>query len=73
MSAGRPSIDEFVPGGILTSDRPHRWVMGDVCSRCGAEIGDDEVPLEVYSPDTVTMWVFCDGCIGAGVPESAKH
>ena len=47
--------------------------MGERCSRCGEEIGDDDVPLEVYSADTVTMWLFCDGCIAAGVPEAAKH
>ena len=69
----RPSIEDLVPGGILESDTQHRWVMGGVCSRCGGEIGDDDVPLEVYSADTVTMWLYCDACIAAGVPDQAKH
>ena len=70
--AKRP-IEDFVPGGILSSDTPHRWTMGHTCSRCSAEIPEDDVPLEVYSPDSITMWLYCDGCIAAGVPEEAKH
>ena len=73
MNVRQYSVADFVPGGILPSDHAHRVTSDGTCSRCRREIGECEVPLMLWTRDGEIMWIFCDGCIAAGVPKEKLH
>lgn len=58
-------IDQIVPGGILPDDRWHILVSDDTCSRCRKPIGEDEVPLLIWSGCGNNMLSYCERCTGA--------
>jgi hypothetical protein len=39
------------------------WVSEEICSRCGAEFREDEIPLRLWpQEDTNFMYSYCEKC-----------
>lgn len=58
-----PDIAEFVPGGILHTDRWHRETNDGTCSRCSALLSRYEVPLLLSSTHGNDMLIYCERCL----------
>lgn len=54
--------DALVPGGILETDKCHVMTDDGTCSRCGKEIGEDEMPVRFWDASGHLMWTYCEDC-----------
>lgn len=52
----------LVPGGIQTTDHVHIDTNDGTCSRCRKAIGEDEVPLMLWSRGGRDMLIYCNDC-----------
>ena len=62
--ATKYQIDQIIPGGLLGTDRWHRGTNDNRCSRCDADIAEDEVPMMLWSQDGHDMLIYCEKCLG---------
>lgn len=58
------TIEDFVPDGILPNDHWHQITNDHTCSRCRTAIGEEEIPLMIWSGSGVNMLCYCERCTG---------
>lgn len=67
------TLDQVIPGGIRPGDFVHVGTNDRTCSRCRADVPDDDVPLMVWDDsDAGRMWIYCEACLDAAEPEASQ-
>lgn len=57
------SLETLVPGGIKPTDRWHMETNNNTCSRCRAEVPDEDCPLLLWDESGNNMLIYCERCL----------
>lgn len=52
----------MLQANIKESDHVNYLISDEKCSRCRADIREDEVPLRLWAKDPNYMWIYCEKC-----------
>lgn len=66
-------IDAVLPGGVQDSDTEFHGDDGDLCSRCGATIGEDDQILLLWQLVGKLFYQYCENCFEADDSDPAPE